>query len=90
MTATRKIIRALAVASLCALAACATEKVQTACADAERILQVAAPFLSVAPPSVQLAATMLGAGSHACGSAEYAAAREMVLAFLKQRGVKVS
>lgn len=80
--------RFLAALSLCALAACSTASVQSACERAERVLQLAAPFLSAAPASVQLAATALGAGSYACGTPEYAAAREQVLGFLRQRGVK--
>lgn len=83
--------RFLAAVSLCALvAACSTAQVQTACERAERVLQVAAPFLSAAPATVQAAATALGAGAYACGTPEYAAARNVVVAWLAQRGIKAN
>lgn len=87
------IARLVAITSLCTFSvACSTSSVQTACERAERVLQIAAPFLSAAPASVQAAATALGAGSHTCGSAEYAAVRqaalETIIAFLRQKSVK--
>lgn len=84
--------RFLTAAALCALTGCSTANVQSACERAERVLQIAAPFLSTAPASVQTAVTALGASSHMCGSAEYAAVRqaalETIIAFLRQQGVK--
>lgn len=84
--------RFLIAALLLILAACSTAQVQSACESAERVLQIAAPFLSTAPASVQTAVTALGASSHMCGSAEYAAVRqaalETIIAFLRQQGVK--
>lgn len=81
--------RFLAAITLCALvAACSTPQVQSTCERAERILQIASPFLSAAPASVQLAATALSVGTHACGTPEYAAAREHVVGWLASRGIR--
>lgn len=81
--------RLIHAALLCALlAGCSTSKVQTACESAEAVLQVASPFLAAAPAIVQTAVTLLGAGAYACGTPEYAAAREVVAAWLLQRGFK--
>jgi hypothetical protein len=71
------------------LSACSTADVQQRCAEAERILQVAQPFLSAAPASVQIAVTAIGAGTVACGTPQYAEMRETVLAWLRIRGVGI-
>lgn len=71
-----------------ALGACPTAQVQTACQDAAVIAQAASPYLIAASPEVKTAVALIGAGAVACGSPEYAAARNVVLAFLASRGIK--
>jgi aromatic ring hydroxylase len=71
------------------LAACSTAQVQTTCRDTAVILEAAQPFLVAAPPEVQAAITIIGAGTVACDSPQYAAARNQVIAWLIQRGVKL-
>lgn len=80
--------RYLAAISLLALASCSTAQVQSACGDAAMLAKAAAPFLMAASPEVKTAVGLLGAGAVACGTPEYAAARDKVVAFLAERGVK--
>ena len=79
--------RPLGAAMLLALTACSTAQIQSACGDAQEVVKLAQPFLAVAPASVQAAATAIGVGTVVCGSPEYAVAREMVISFLKTKGV---
>ena len=80
-------IRILATASLLTLAACSTQQVMTSCQDAQDI--AGSPLLALAPADVQVAASVIKIGGAVCGSPEYAAARDKVLAFLASNGVKL-
>jgi len=79
--------RHLAAAALLLLAGCSTTQVQTTCQDAALLAGAAQPFMIAASPEIQAAVALLGAGAVACGSPEYAAARNTVLAFLSSRGL---
>lgn len=80
-------IRILAIAALLALAACSTHQVTASCQDAQAI--AGSPLLVLAPADVQVAASAIKIGGAVCGSPEYAAARDKVLAFLASKGVKL-
>ncbi len=82
-------MRAFAAALMLLLVGCATADVQRTCAETRQILQVAQPFLVAAPPEVRVAVMALGAGTVVCGSAQYAAAREVVIGWLRSRGARL-
>ncbi len=71
------------------LAACSTPQITATCIETQRILQVAKPFLAFAPPEVQMAVWALSAGTVACSTPEYAAAREKVIGWLRSRGARL-
>lgn len=86
----RKILAALPLAlAAVILASCSTPQVQIACQDTAVITQAAQPFLIAASPEVKTAVMLLGAGAVTCGTPEYAAARDKVLGFLVEHGVRV-
>jgi len=72
-----------------AVGACSTALVTAACQEAAVITQATSPYLIAASPEVKIAVALIGAGAVACGSPEYAAARNVVLAFLASRGVRM-
>ena len=71
------------------LAACSTQQVHDNCVEAEQICRLVKPALDFTPSSVQLAAGGLCGGAYACGTPEYAAAREQVIAWLRSRRVRI-
>lgn len=81
--------RFLAAFLMLALVGCSTVDVQRTCAETQQILQVAQPFLVAAPPEVRVAVMALGAGTVVCGSAQYGAAREVVIGWLRSKGAKL-
>jgi hypothetical protein len=76
-------MRKFLVAIVLLASACTTQEVTLGCKDTNEVLAAVAPFLSAAPGSVQLAVTALSAGSYACGTPQYAAARDVVMAWVK-------
>lgn len=80
---------ALALACAASLAACSTADVQRTCAETQHVLEVGRPFLAFGPPEVQMAVMLIGAGTYACGTSEYAAARERVIAWLRTKGARI-
>ena len=78
----------LLVAVLLLLAACTTQQVQNTCADTKLIIGAAQPFLFAAPPEVKAALMIMGAGTYICGTPEYAAARERVVAWIHAQNIK--
>lgn len=79
-------IRFASLALFGALAACSTADVQSTCGRVESILALVAPYVPSAPAEVGVAVATLSARK--CGTPEYAAARERILAFLRSRGVR--
>jgi len=82
-------MRALAAALMLGLAACSTVDVQRACVETEQICRLVKPGLDFAPSSVQLATGMLCGGAAICGTPQYAAMREQVIAWLRSKGVRL-
>lgn len=76
-------MRGFAALALLALAGCQTAQVTTACHDAQAL--ASSPLLALAPADVQVAASAIKIGGAVCGSPEYAAARDKVVAWLAAR-----
>jgi hypothetical protein len=85
----RELLPLLAALLLLGLGACSTAQVTATCQGTEDVVRSAQPFLEFAPMEIRVAVWALGAGSHACGTPEYAAMRERVIGFIAaKRGGK--
>lgn len=71
----------LAIAGM--LAGCATKDVTASCQETQAL--ASSPLVALAPPDLQLVATGVKVGSLVCGSHEYAAARDKLVAFIRSK-----
>lgn len=72
-----------AIAALLLLTSCSTSEVTSACNDVHTL--ASSPLFDVAPGEVKLAAVAIRLGAYACGTPEYAQARERILSWVRAK-----
>lgn len=76
-------LQAITLVGALAVAGCATQDVTHSCQETQAV--VTSPVVAIAPPDIAVLVTALRVGSYVCGTPQYAAARDKVLAWVRSK-----